>query len=119
VKAKFAAARANGDPGGFRDAAVFHPRGTRGFASAAHEAEIEVPGEPFIEIDAAFRGGTHQMNPSTGRFGLDMKRSVSRTGIETEPAMNALVKFGNIERRFRHETLRGLCHVAALFLYYF
>jgi hypothetical protein len=55
-------------------------------------------GESFVELDAAFGGGPDQMDPAARRFGFDMKRSVSRTGIETEPAMNTLVQLGDVER---------------------
>jgi hypothetical protein len=53
--------------------------------------------EPFIRLDAAFRRGANQVNPTAGRLRLYVKRSVSRTSIETEPAVDAAVEFWDIQ----------------------
>ena len=48
----------------------------------------------LAEFDATFSGGAHQMNPAAGRFGLQPKRTVGRTLIQTQSAMDALIESG-------------------------
>ncbi len=50
----------------------------------------------FAEFDATIGGGLHQMNPAAGRFGFQAKRAVRRTLIQTQPAVDTLIEFGQV-----------------------
>ena len=83
----------------FRDVAVLHTRWTRCLAGAAKEAEIQVLFKAFAEFDATIGGGLHQMNPATRRFGFEAKCAIRRTLIQTQAAVDTLVKLGQVQRR--------------------
>src|ERR1043166_3063622 len=81
------------------DAAVLHARRTGALARAAHEAEIQMIGEALVQLDAPFGGGAHEMDAPARRLRFDAEHAVRRAGVETQPAVNALVKLGHVQRR--------------------
>ncbi len=83
-------------PRRFRNAAVLYAGRTSRLAGAAKEAEIQVIFKAFAEFDATIGGGLHQMNPAARRFGFQAKCAVRRTLIQTQTAMDALIKLGEI-----------------------
>lgn len=55
--------------------------------------------EALVDLDPAFGGGSDQVNPSPGRFGFQAERTVSRTLIQTQATMDALIKLREIQTR--------------------
>jgi hypothetical protein len=55
--------------------------------------------EALGEFDPPFSGGADQMDSAARRFGLQMKRAIGWTLIQTQTAVDALVKFREIQRR--------------------
>jgi hypothetical protein len=53
----------------------------------------------FAEFDSTIGGGLHQVNSAAGRFGFEAKCAVRRTLIQTQPAVDTLIEFGQVQGR--------------------
>jgi hypothetical protein len=54
-------------------------------------------GEALVQLDAPFGGGAHEMDAPARRLRFDAEHAVRRAGVETQPAVNALVKLGHVQ----------------------
>jgi hypothetical protein len=80
----------------FSNAAILDSGRTGRLAGTAEKAEIKVIFETIIKLNATIGGSFHQMNPAARRFGLQPQHPVRRTLIQTQTAMDALIKLGEI-----------------------
>ena len=82
---------------GFSDTAVLHAGRARALAGAAEQTEINMFLESVAELDASIGGGFDQMDSAARRFRFEAGGAISRTLIQAQAAMNALIEFGEIE----------------------
>jgi hypothetical protein len=61
-----------------------------GLATAASEAQIEMPRSVIVEFDAAFGQRFHQIDSAARRVHLASRYDVSWTSFGAESAMNAI-----------------------------
>ena len=82
-----------------RDPTILDAGGTSRLAGAAEKAKIQMFLETFIGFNATLGRGADQMDSAARRFGFEAKRAISRALVQAEPAMDALVKLGEIQSR--------------------
>lgn len=54
-------------------------------------------GETVVQLNAAVRGGPHQVNPSARRFRFQVEGAVGRALVEAETAVDALVELRDVQ----------------------
>ena len=100
--------------GGFGDAAVLHAGRTGGLTGATEQAELQMLFETVVQLDAPVRHCFDQVNSPTRRFGFKSSNTISRTLIQAQTAVDALIEFSEIQRR--HAGLvTGLSGMKAMF----
>jgi hypothetical protein len=74
----------------FNQASVVNAGRTRGFASAATEAQVEMTGGVVVEFDASFGERLHQVDATARRIHLASSCDVSWAGLGAKSAVNAV-----------------------------